>query len=56
MHNIGKIRNYSSIKKRRYKNWQKRKNTKKLSYILQFIDGGRFMVNLLSNLVNNFSE
>ena len=56
MHNIGKIRNYSSIKKRRYKNWQKRKNTKKISYILQFIDGGRFMVNSLSNLVNNFSE
>ena len=27
-----------------------------MSYILQFIDGARFMASSLSNLVNNFSE
>ena len=27
-----------------------------ISYILQFIDGTRFMASSLSNLVNNFSE
>ena len=27
-----------------------------ISYILQFIDGARFMANSLSNLVNNLSE
>ena len=30
--------------------------TKKLSYILQFIDRARFMASSLSNLVNNLSE
>ena len=33
MHNIGKIRNYSSIKKRRYKNWQKWKKKYKKKYL-----------------------
>ena len=32
------------------------KITKSLSYILQFIDSARFMVSLLSNIVNNLSE
>ena len=32
------------------------KNTKNISYILQFIDSARFMVSPLSNLVNNLSE
>ena len=30
--------------------------TKNISYILQFIDSGGFMVSSLSNLVNNLSE
>ena len=30
--------------------------TKKISYILQFIDGARFMASSSSNLFNNFSE
>ena len=30
--------------------------TKNISYILQFIDGARFMTSSLSNLVNNLSE
>ena len=30
--------------------------TKKISYILQFIDSARYMVSLLSNLVSNLSE
>ena len=34
---------------------RKGKNTKTISYRLQFIDSARFMVNLLSNL-NNITE
>ena len=30
--------------------------TKNISYILQFIDGARFMASSLSYLVNNYSE
>ena len=32
------------------------KNTKNISYMLQFIDSARFMASSLSNLVNNISE
>ena len=32
------------------------KNTKNISYILQFINSARFMASSLSNLVNNLSE
>ena len=31
-------------------------DTKNVSYILQFTDSARFLVSLLSNLVNNLSE
>ena len=30
--------------------------TKNISYMLEFIDNARFMVSLLTNLVNNLSE
>ena len=33
-----------------------KKIAKNISYILQFIDSGRFMASSLSNLVNNLSE
>ena len=35
---------------------RKGKNTKTISYRLQFIDSGRFMVSLLSNLLINLAE
>ena len=37
-------------------NWEKKKNTKNIYHIIQFIDSARFMANLLQNLVNNLSE
>ena len=35
---------------------EKKKNTKNIYHIIQFIDSARFMANLLQNLVNNLSE